>query len=89
MACLAPVVQGYEYVILHQQVFYALLEVEQTILRERKRDSIPGAVPQNNNVLFSREDLSCYKAQAAIKTTGCSAAKVYLRQCRFSIGTGP
>ena len=68
IACLAEGVQGQDYQILHQQLFFAVLEVEQQVLRERKRRSIPGSVPQTTNGLFTKEDLAVDKQQQQINS---------------------
>ena len=79
-----------EYTVLLQQTFYATAELENTLLKERKRRSIPGAVPTTQHGLFSKEDLSIEKQQAAVNAAGMYG--FYDKtgpQCRFPTGTGP
>jgi hypothetical protein len=68
IACLQEGVQGQDYQVLHQQLFFAVLEVEQQLMRERKKRSIPGSVPLTTNGLFSKEDLAVDKQQQQINS---------------------
>ena len=90
VACLQKGIQAPEYAVLGQQLFYAVLELEQGIMKERKRRSIPGAVPQTANGLFSKEDLAIEKSQRDINVAGIESvlSKDPRRQCRFPTNTG-
>lgn len=47
-------------------IFLAVAELEQTVLKERKKRSIPGAITSATNGLFSKEDSAVDKAQRAL-----------------------
>ena len=59
-----------EQKLLALKTFTFLAELEQVVLRERKRRSLPGSVLQQENTLFSKEDLSGMREQRAIDTAG-------------------
>ena len=61
-----------EYTVLLQQTFYATAELENTLLKERKRRSIPGAVPTTQHGLLSKEDLSIETQEAAVLALDCA-----------------
>jgi hypothetical protein len=59
-----------DFRILGQQLFFGMSELEQNVLRERKRRSIPGAIPTTANGLFTKEDLAVEKAQQQLNQAG-------------------
>ena len=88
VACLYPAVSSPEYAVLAQQLFFGLAEFESTIVKERKRRSIPQAVPTTANGLFTKQDLSISKDQAAINMAGVPYEHRKSPQCRFPMDTG-
>jgi hypothetical protein len=61
-----------EVVAVAQQQFLYMLETEHAILEERKRGSIPGAVQEQGNLLFTADDLRAEKQVLKINNAGMS-----------------
>jgi hypothetical protein len=59
-----------DYEVLSQQLFYYVAETELEVLRERKRRSIPGAVAESTNVLFTSTDLTVDRTVQNINGAG-------------------
>ena len=61
---------GEETKVLSQQQFLLLLNMEDEIVKERKKRSIPGSVQATDNCLFKQEDLKNDAAVAKVNAVG-------------------
>ena len=64
-----------EIVVLSQQHYQLTCELNQSIVEERKRSSIPGSVIKEDNVLFQKEDITNEQNQLNINRAGISSFK--------------
>ena len=74
-----------------QQLFLYLLNIEEDILKERKRRSIPSSVVQTENVLFGQEDLKQDALVNKVNRAGFNGVLKTLvdRKWYFPTNTGP
>ena len=76
-----------DVVMVSHQAFFYLLPIEQEVVRERKRLSIPSSLSDTSNVLFKQEDLRQEALVRKVNLAGMFDGQ--LRPSHFPTDTGP